>query len=97
MVKYFIEFQGKEKKIIGILLVLLIIAIISIIWLNQLPEINNKYQMYNCGNQYSYCWKLSDINQDGLQTRCYYNYFDKRRYFKCSTTWTNLMKRRSET
>ena len=46
-------------------------------------------QVYTCEvrGEMSYCFKLSAINDDGMQTRCYYNESSSRRYYRCDSGW----------
>jgi len=44
---------------------------------------------YSCEDVVGLCFKLSAVNDDGLQTRCYYNESSPRRYKVCNSGWTS--------
>lgn len=48
------------------------------------------YQPYACGLESvkdMFCFKLSKLNADGIQSRCYYNKEASRKYKNCNVGW----------
>lgn len=54
-------------------------------------ELDKDYNLYECHKEEPavamLCWKLSNVNSGGLQTRCYWNMSASKRYKVCSTGW----------
>jgi len=78
-----------DKKTLGIG-VFIIILVSGITWtINETitDKEGNTYYPYNCIDKVGYCFKLSKINDDGFQTRCYHNASLPRSYKKCNTGW----------
>ena len=45
------------------------------------------YETYECNGVVGYCWKLSKVNDNGLQTWCYHNKSSSKKHKVCSTGW----------
>jgi len=75
-----------DKKITLGIGVFIILAVTGTIYLINPPE---GYDFYECDDLEGgmYCWKLSKINSQGLQTRCYWNISAPKRYKVCNTGW----------
>ena len=79
-----------EKSILGVG-IFIILAIGGTLYLtDKAPEGYDYYQCNSTGEPVvGLCWKLSNVNDDGLQTRCYWNITSTRRYKNCNTGWFN--------
>jgi len=74
-----------DKKILGIGTFIILLTIGTTWIINESIEKDGViYYPYECNGKIGYCFKLSAINDDGLQTRCYYN----DTYKICSLGWT---------
>ena len=68
---------------IGVFILLALVGTVYNVDLN--PD--SILQPYTCGEILGNCFKLSVINDDGFQTRCYYNPTLPRTYKNCKTGW----------
>ena len=73
----------KEKTQLGIGVFVLISLLGSMFYVADVDQDN----LYQCGETVGICFKLSAINSEGLQTRCYFNQSASRRYKTCKTGW----------
>ena len=71
----------KTELIIGAFIVVLAIGVTYT--LNP-PE---GYDTYDCDGIVGYCFKLSKVNDNGIQRNCYYNQSAPKKHKICSTGW----------
>ena len=75
-----------KKTIIGVGVFVLVSA--GIIFTVLPEDQENLYACYaNNETVVGLCFKLSAVNEEGLQTRCYYNESSPRKYKICNTGW----------
>ncbi len=76
-----------RNLLIGTFVVLLAIGTTWVV--NEVIEEDGvSYYPYECDGVIGYCFKLSKVNENGLQTRCYYNHSSSRKYKRCDSGWT---------
>ena len=78
-----IKMETKEKTYLTIGIFILLAAVGTTYYIVQ----EDPAFYCNDTNLVGLCWKLSNINDAGLQTRCYYNESAPTRYKNCKTGW----------
>lgn len=77
-----------DIKDLGIGMFIAILLVGGTYLLTNAPE---GYKAYQCNATepptVGFCWKLSKVNEEGLQTRCYWNDSSPLRYKRCDTGW----------
>lgn len=79
-----------KKQIAGLSLgIFILLGAVGTVWYVTNPE-----KTFYCSHTeiVGMCFKLSKINADGIQTRCYYNESSPRRYKYCKTGWQKYSK-----
>ena len=82
-----------DKKVIGTAALALLIGFMASLGVNVVVD-DQGYLPYTCDKESvpdMLCYKLSRVNDDGVQRNCYYDRDASRKYKVCSDGWERLL------